>query len=198
MKFMLILLSSSGQHELVAHAIFTYIALLQESSSASLNRLYEELSYLGTIKYCFSESVSSLGKFVSDLSVRLTTSKAPQEWLLSQPHLFRQFDERIIRETLGKFTVEGCRIVIGCQHIPDGADGGWNQVEPIYQTRYRTEKLSSAFNELVRPICEIKLHVSDFGRPPRQGVCYHSRHSDCPNRTSTFRLTSTSNPQRRV
>ncbi|OBZ78124.1 Insulin-degrading enzyme [Grifola frondosa] len=126
-------------------AIFNYISILRSSPLEAYH--FAEISTMSAIRFRFKEKTQP-HTYVSWLAYELS-EPYPPEWVLSGSSLVRDWDERLVRETLAVLTPESVRVILEAQSHADeiiGQDVKWD-VEKWYGTRYAVRRLDASLIE---------------------------------------------------
>lgn len=106
-----------------------------------------ELQSVAAIDFKFRQK-SPASKFTSHLSA-IMQKPLPREWLLSGTSLIREFNPRMIKESLDYLRPDNFRLSVVCRDCPKG---NWEATEKWYGTEYRVEKIPQEFLSEIQSI----------------------------------------------
>ncbi|KAI0367165.1 LuxS/MPP-like metallohydrolase [Pilatotrama ljubarskyi] len=142
----------------VLHAIFAYLSLLRSSPLPLYH--FAEVSTMAETRFRFKEK-SQPHRYASALAHALAEPYPPQ-WLLSGDHLYREWDEPLVRRLLDGFVPARSRATLEAKtHLDEvvGKDVQW-ETEKWYGTRYAVQKYDQVFLQKVSRLLRLEeLHL---------------------------------------
>ncbi|OSD07763.1 LuxS/MPP-like metallohydrolase [Trametes coccinea BRFM310] len=142
----------------VVRAIFNYISLLRASALEPYH--FAEVQAMAETSFRFQEKAQP-HRYASTLAHTLS-EPYPPEWLLSGAHLYREWNEPLVRSILEGFTPKQARVTLEAKnHLGQviGQDVQW-QSEKWYGTQYTVKRLEDSFLETLRePNANQDLHL---------------------------------------
>ncbi|GBB83220.1 hypothetical protein RclHR1_00100024 [Rhizophagus clarus] len=141
-------LTESGleNREKVILHVFQYIEMLKQAGVQEWS--FREVEKLNEISFRFMEK-SSPSQYVSRLSSTIQTPY-PREWVLSGPFLIREYDQKLIEESLEWLRPDNFLLELVSQSFI-----GLNQKEQWYGTEYKVEPISDG---LIQALNNIELN----------------------------------------
>jgi insulysin len=119
-------------------SVFHYINLIKDTPIQKW--IVEEMQGTAAVDFKFRQK-SPASKFTSRQAAEMQ-KPLPREWLLSGTSLIREYDEKLITNTLEYLRPDNFRLQIASRNCPRGE---FDQVEKWYKTEYRVEKLPGIF-----------------------------------------------------
>lgn len=126
--------------------------------SETQSQTFDECATLASLSFQFAEKSSSPADDASDLASQLS-GPWPKDWTLSQQYLMRDFDERQVRDVVGRLAdVDQVKGMLAGQKLPKSmANRTWDKKEKVYGTEYLVERFSE---DLVKAVCPYHLLMS--------------------------------------
>ncbi|CAJ0633735.1 13753_t:CDS:10 [Entrophospora sp. SA101] len=125
--------SGLANYEEVVKIIFQYIKMLKNEGIKEW--IYNEAKTLSAISFKFKEK-SRPESYTSYLSNALQSSY-PREWVLSKPYIFREYDPKLIQESLDWLRPDNFNLTLVSQTFTD-----LDQKEKWYGVEYKVEPIS--------------------------------------------------------
>ncbi|KAI0353367.1 LuxS/MPP-like metallohydrolase [Trametes cingulata] len=142
----------------VLHAIFAYISLLRTSPMPLYH--FTEVSTMAETRFRFKEKAQP-HRYASTLAHALA-EPYPPEWLLSGDHIYRAWDESLVRQLLDSFVQARSRVTLEAKtHLDEVVGKGvqW-ETERWYGTQYMVKRYDEAFlQKLEQPDLIQELHL---------------------------------------
>jgi insulysin len=137
--------------------VFNYIQFLRKSAPQEL--IFKEIKAISEIRFRFAERPQP-AEYVSGLAARLQ-QPIPREKIISSQWLTERFDPVAVDSAVQLLDMRRSNIIVTAKSMPPGV-GPLDQVEPIFGTRFRRDKMSEEFIDKVR-FDFTGMNVADLG-----------------------------------
>jgi len=131
----------------VAAAVFQYLDMLRAQPMERW--MFDEVQRLSDLRFAFKEKSSSPAMYSSTLAGQMQQG-LPPAWLLSGPYLLREFDIKLIGETLAAMRPDNCRLMLAGREPPAGV--ALDATEQWYGTEYTVRPLAPVLDAPRAPI----------------------------------------------
>lgn len=132
-------------YEDVVKIIASYIQLLR--STPPQRWIFEEIKAISEIHFQFVERCQP-SDYVSDLASRLQ-EPIPREKIISSQWITERFDPDAIESSLRMLDIKRSVVIITAKTMPPGTEL-LDEVEPVFGTQFRREKMSERLLDAVR------------------------------------------------
>jgi insulysin len=132
-------------YEDVVKIITSYIQLLR--STPPQRWIFEEIKAISEIRFQFVERCQP-SDYVSDLASRLQ-EPIPREKIISSQWITERFDPDAIESALRMLDIKRSVVIITAKTMPPGTES-LDEVEPVFGTKFRREKMSERLLDAVR------------------------------------------------
>lgn len=145
----------SAHYRNIVLVIYKYIDLLR--CTPPQERVFQELKTLSDIRFQFLER-SKPAAYVSAVA-RWLQQPRPREKIISSQYVIERFDPDEISLLTGLLDIGQSFIVITSKSMPE-AIGPLDQVEPVFGTKYRLERIPEDLMKLVNSSGHVPTTVS--------------------------------------
>jgi insulysin len=125
--------------------IYKYIHLLR--GTPPQEHVFEEIKALSDIGFRFVER-GHASSYASDLSTQLQ-QPVPREKIISSQWLVERFDAQELKDAVQLLDIRRSTITVTAKTLPSNV-GPLENKEPVYGTKYRSDKMPEEFIKEVR------------------------------------------------